>query len=264
MAAIATGFRFGALSLVPLTLDAASEWIRDRASEDEPCMVVTSNISHLRLAEIDGRFRTLVHESELNVADGWPLVLASRLLGNPVPGRIAGIDLVDRVLASQTPLRIAILGGAPGAGDELARRFRDRHEIVLVDPLVRGKWEEDNAMASLMEAVANARPNLVLIGIGPPRQEILAEALRSVVSGPIICCGCTIEVLAGLRPRAPLWMQKAGLEWAFRLGLEPRRLASRYLTGGVCFVRVLAREMRSDRRATHAVPHGDGGRVREL
>ena len=242
MAAVATGFRFGQLSLDPLTLEAASDWISNRASEDEPCMVVTSNINHLRLAEVDGRFRTLVRDSELNVADGWPLVLASRLLGNPVPGRVAGIDLVKRVLASDTRLRIAILGGASGAADELARRLRDRHDIVLIDPLTPGTWESDDAIAALGTAVRAAAPNLVLIGIGPPRQEILAEALRPFVSGPIICCGCTIEVLAGLRRRAPLWVQKLGLEWAFRLVHEPRRLAARYATAGVCFVRVFGRE----------------------
>ena len=242
MAAVATEFRFGQLSLEPMTLEAASEWIADRASEDEACMVITSNINHLRLAEVDRRFRTLVRESELNVADGWPLVLASRLLGNPVPGRVAGIDLVKRVLASDAPLRIAILGGASGAADELARRLGDRHNIVLVDPLTPGTWETNDAIAALGGALQSAAPNLVLVGIGPPRQEILAEALRPYVCGPIICCGCTIEVLAGLRRRAPLWLQKLGLEWAFRLVHEPRRLASRYATAGMCFVRVLGRE----------------------
>jgi N-acetylglucosaminyldiphosphoundecaprenol N-acetyl-beta-D-mannosaminyltransferase len=241
----ANNFRFGHLALADLGLDAASRWIGERATAGDACLVLTSNINHLRLAETNSLFRDVVRRSDLNVADGWPLVLASRLLRHPLPGRVAGIDLVDDLLTSRRSLRLAVLGGPPGAAEGLARQLSGRHEIVLVEPLPAGSWEYDGTVAALRDALQAARPNLVLIGVSPPRQELLGEALLEVAHGPIICCGAALEVLAGLRPRAPLWMRKGGLEWAFRVGLEPRRLVGRYLASGVWFLRVLGRELRT-------------------
>ena len=236
-------FRFGPLEIAPLAPSAVVDWIVGRALAEEPSVVVTSNINHLRLARRDDAFRAVVRRSELNVADGWPLVLACRLLGSAVPARVAGIDLVDAVLHSPHRLRLAILGGPPGAAEALARRCRAAHDVCVVDPLPKGMWETDDAIDSLRSSLAAARPNLVLIGLGPPRQELLADKLRPDVCGPMICCGASIEVLAGLTPRAPLFLQRIGLEWAFRLAREPRRLFKRYLLAGGCFVRVLCAEI---------------------
>jgi len=246
----AATFAFGQLRLAPLTPEEAVRWILDHALLERTSLVVTSNISHLRLAETDHAFRAVVQGSDLNVADGWPLILGARLLGNTLPGRVAGIDLVERVLTAGTSLRLAILGGPPGAARLLARRFERLHRVCLLDALPKGTWDTGDGVDSLKRAVDAARPNLILLGIGPPRQELLAEVLRPVARGPIVCCGATIEVLAGLRPRAPLYLQAFGLEWAFRLALEPSRLWSRYLFSSVSFARVLHREMR--REATEA------------
>ena len=241
-------FKFGELELTAFTPEATAEWIVDRARAEAASVVVTSNINHLRLARRDSDFRDVVRRSELNVADGWPLVFASRVLGSEVPARVAGIDLVDSLLHCGDRLRIAILGGPPGAAEALARRCRPRHDVSLVDPLPKGRWETDAALASLQASLAAARPNLVLIGLGPPRQELLADRLRPVVSGPIVCCGASIEVLAGMTPRAPRLLQQMGLEWAFRLALEPRRLFKRYVLAGSCFLRVLSAEILRSRR----------------
>lgn len=239
-------FAFGQLRLAPLTPNEAARWILDHALRQQASLVVTSNINHLRLADRDCAFRAVVQGSDLNVADGWPLLLAARLLRKALPGRVAGIDLVESVLTAGEGLRLAILGGPPGAAQLLARRFERGHRICLVDSLPKGTWDNGGGVESLKSAVDAARPNLILVGIGPPRQELLAEALQPVARGPIICCGATIEVLAGLRPRAPRYLRALGLEWAFRLALEPRRLWLRYLFSSVSFGRVLYREMRRE------------------
>ena len=88
---------------------------------------------------------------------------------------------------------------------------------------------------AISDAIGAACPNLTLIGIGAPRQELLADSLRRRVCGPIVCCGAAIEVLAGDTPRAPAVLRKTGLEWAFRLIREPRRLGPRYLAAGTSF-----------------------------
>ncbi|MFN2488285.1 MAG: WecB/TagA/CpsF family glycosyltransferase [Actinomycetota bacterium] len=244
--------RLGQLRLDAVDLRGAADWILDRAAKKRPCLVITSNINHLRLAEDDSRFRDVAERSELNVADGWPLVLATHLLGEPLPPRVAGVDLVDTVLSSAERLRVAVLGGPPGAAERFAERFGDRHDMVLCDPLRKGTWNQPKERESLRSAVAAAQPNLILIGLGPPRQEMLADDLRRSVAGPIIGCGATIEFLAGMRRRAPRWLQRLRLEWAFRLAIEPRRLGGRYLRSGARFLVTLLREMRRRRVRTAA------------
>ena len=137
---------------------------------------------------------------------------------------------------------LAIMGGPPGAAQALADLEEGRHNVVLVEPLPMGIWEDQRSYAQVLERVAQARPNLVLVGLGAPRQELLAHALRPHVDGPVICCGNTIAVLAGTARRAPAVARRAGLEWSFRLVQSPRRLGPRYLAGAVWFMWVAACE----------------------
>ena len=234
----------GPLRLAPLTLDGAATWVIRQSIAGRPCVIVTSNIHHLRLAARESSFCRAVASADLNVADGWPLVVASRLLHEPLPERVAGVDLVARVLQSRTRLRVAILGGPPKAAERLAGRVGQKHDVVLTDPLRGGQWNAPGYLESLRAALKRARANLVLLGIGPPNQEILASFLRPAVDGPIICCGAAIEILAGQRRRAPRPVQRVGLEWAFRTMLEPRRLGPRYLAAAFSFCGIFTQEVR--------------------
>lgn len=234
---------FGPLTLARITRAEAVEWVRAQARAGRSCVVVTSNIHHLRLADRNAAFRDIVHRSELNVADGWPLVRASRLVHAQLPERVAGVDLVADVLATRERLRLAVIGGAPGAAELLAETAGRDHEIALVDPLPRGTWSTAAARSDLAVRLADARAQVTLLGVGAPQQEFLADRLRPAAAGPIICCGAAIEILAGIRPRAPRAVQALGLEWAFRLMLEPTRLGPRYAAAGAGFLRVLGREL---------------------
>jgi N-acetylglucosaminyldiphosphoundecaprenol N-acetyl-beta-D-mannosaminyltransferase len=149
---------------------------------------------------------------------------------------VIGIDLVDRVLGAGQRFNLAILGGPPGGADALAERERERHNIVLVEPLPMGIWEDEREHDEMLARVAQARPNLVLVGLGAPRQELLADALRPYINGPVLCCGNSIAVLAGTCRRAPAVARRFGLEWLFRLFQSPRRLGPRYLAGAAWFV----------------------------
>ena len=236
--------RFGPLSLAQLDASRAVEWVIDAASTGRASIVVTSNIHHLRLAEVDPAFRAVLEQAALNVADGWPLVAASKILRGPtLPERVAGVDLVENVLADAAKLQLAILGGPPGAATRLAQLAAERHDVVLVDELAKGRWEREEELSALEAALARAAPNVTLIGIGAPKQELLASRLVEVVSGPIVCCGAAIEIVAGVRPRAPRAVQRIGLEWAFRILLEPRRLVPRYVRSAATFFRILLLEL---------------------
>lgn len=246
-------FRLGPLSLDAFDLPSAAARIVGEARSGTPCIVVTPNIHHLRLAARDQAYRAILESAKFRLADGWPLIASSRVLRPALPGRIAGIDLVDAILNASEHLRIAILGGPPGAAEQLRNKLTDRHQVVYLDPLPAGQWRTATYLDRLASDLAKSRPSLTLIGIGAPRQEELAEVLEPYVSGPIICCGASIEVLGGMTPRAPSALRASGLEWAFRLAHEPRRLGPRYLTAGAVFVGTLAREatgrlsMRRDR-----------------
>lgn len=231
-------FDFQGLHLSGLELDDAVEWITAQAQARRQAVIVTPNINHLHLVQTSEQAREAIGRADLQLADGWPIVAASRILGHPLPGRVAGIDLVRRLVDGGPGFRVAILGGPSDAASRLAERVHRSNEVVLVDELRPG-WDGDERRSGLVKRVAAAAPDLTLVGIGAPQQEILAHELRAVVTGPIICCGAAIEVLAGMRPRAPLAFQRLGLEWAFRLAIEPRRLARRYAVAGTTFVRLL-------------------------
>ena len=200
--------------------------------------MVTPNINHLHLVQTSPEARDAVARADLQLADGWPIVAASRMFGAPLPERIAGIDLVDRLVSSDTEFSVAILGGPSDAAARLANVAARHNRVALVDELGPG-WDDPARRGELAARLKAASPNLTFVGIGAPRQEQLAHELKTVVSGPIICCGAAVEVLAGVRPRAPHWVQRLGMEWAFRMAIEPRRLARRYLLAGFTFTRLL-------------------------
>lgn len=235
--------RFGPLRLDPLDLPAASQRIVALAHAEIPSVVVTPNIHHLRLARSDPRFAAVMERAEVSVADGWPIVVGLRALGVRLPGRVAGIDLVADVLATTVGLRVAILGGTlPTAAQSLASRALRSHVVAFIDPL-QGGWEKPAPVSTMKRDLTSARANLVVLGIGAPKQELLADALRDWVAGPIICCGAAIDVLAGEVPRAPSGLRRLGLEWAFRLLREPARLGPRYVRALAAFTGTFAEEL---------------------
>ena len=251
--AIVPQFGFGRLRLTPALPEQAAAWVVERAVSGNAAVVVTSHLHHLRLAETDPVFLDVLNRCELNVADGWPLVAASRIFGPRLPSRVIGIDLTAHALHAGVRLDVAILGGPPGTAQALAEKESERHNVVLIEPLPAEIWEQPDEYNAMLERVAAAAPNLVLLGVGAPRQEILADALRPYVRGPILCCGATIPVLAGDVRRAPIMMRRAGMEWAFRLLQSPRRLGPRYLQGAGWYLRIVGRELRA--RVRHTLRH---------
>jgi N-acetylglucosaminyldiphosphoundecaprenol N-acetyl-beta-D-mannosaminyltransferase len=253
--------RIGRLALDVMDRRSAVRHLLAGIKGGREAVVVTPNIHHLRLAQIDASFAAVLERAEYVLADGWPLILASRLLRPSLPERVAGIDLVhDLLQADQGLLRVGVLGGPPGAAGALAQRLRPLHQVVYVEELPRWRADDEPRLAGIAAAISAAAPNLLLIGIGAPRQELLADALRGAVAGPIVCCGAAIEVLGGQTPRAPALLRSLGLEWAFRMAREPRRLGPRYTVSAASFCSTVladisARAMRGSRLRRDVDPH---------
>jgi N-acetylglucosaminyldiphosphoundecaprenol N-acetyl-beta-D-mannosaminyltransferase len=214
--------------------------------------IVTPNLDHLRRLVNDPSFRELCAGADLVVADGMPLVWASRLQGTPLPERVAGSNLIFSLTAAaaQSGHSVFFLGGDPGTAETASARLRERHPTLRVagvycPPL---GFERDPALLSELRAVlARSAPDVVWVALGSPKQERLIRDLRCVLPRSWwLGVGISFSFVSGAVRRAPRWAQVLGLEWLHRLVQEPRRLFRRYLIDGLPFaVRLFAGALRA-------------------
>jgi N-acetylglucosaminyldiphosphoundecaprenol N-acetyl-beta-D-mannosaminyltransferase len=215
--------------------------VREALASGRGGRIVTPNIDILRQAQVDRGIRAYLDDADLIVADGMPLVWASRLSGRPLPERVAGSSLIWSLSRGLGRDRrsVFVIGGAPAADGEPdgATRAADRLAASCDGLRIAGTlcpdfgFEHDEAAyADFCAKVAEARPDLVFVGLGFPKQEAVVTRLRGLLPQAwLIGCGAAVNFVAGDVDRAPRWMQRTGLEWAHRLGTEPGRLAGRYL-----------------------------------
>jgi N-acetylglucosaminyldiphosphoundecaprenol N-acetyl-beta-D-mannosaminyltransferase len=204
--------------------------------------IVTPNVDICRIAAADPSLKDLVHAAELVVADGMPLVWAAKVQGTPLPQRVTGADLLWALSeqAAREGWPVYLLGGGPPgvpqrAAAELARRYPGLR-ICGVHAPPYGFDATPEGRERVRRKLCAARPRLVFVGLGFPRQDRLIAGLREDLPGAwFLGCGAAIAFAAGTVPRAPEWMRRSGLEWAFRLGSEPARLARRYLVQDLPF-----------------------------
>ena len=236
--------------------------VRDALAHGRGGRIITPNIDILRRAHGDAEVRRQLDDADLIVADGMPLVWASRLGGTPLPERVAGSSLIwslSRGLAHDRG-SIFVVGGTPAAEGipDGATRAAGRLAAECPGLLVAGTLCPDYGFEGVplvyedvCAQVAAARPDLVFVGLGFPKQERVVTRMRRLLPRTwFIGCGAAVNFVAGDIERAPRWMQRTGLEWAHRLGTEPRRLAGRYLRHDAPYaLRLLARAPRQRSRA---------------
>ncbi len=218
--------------------------------ENQPCRyVVTPNVDHVVKLQSDPRMRAAYQGADLTVADGWPLVAASRWLGPPLPERVAGSDLVPSLIAAGQEIpefRVFLLGAAAGVGVRAAERIRSRWPGVNVCGVASPRFGFDTdskESGEVIEAINSSAPHLLVVGLGAPRQEIwLREYAERLNARVAIAAGATIDFLAGVQRRAPRWIQSVRMEWLFRLMTDPTRLAGRYARDVVVFPQLVAAE----------------------
>jgi N-acetylglucosaminyldiphosphoundecaprenol N-acetyl-beta-D-mannosaminyltransferase len=246
----------GSLSIDPLTMQEVVRRIRGMAlaKGEKARTIATANAQFAQIARIDRRFRTVLQQAEIVVADGMSIVAASRLLGRPLPERIAGVDLVVELCreAAYTQLSVYFLGGRPCAAKKAADNLRARFALLNVagtDCPPFGFENDPAESAAVARRISEAAPDILFVGLGAPKQEFWMERHRDdLLAKVMVGVGGSFEILSGMKARAPQWMQKAGLEWAFRLGLEPRRLWMRYLFGNLTFIKLIVRQRLWDRQ----------------
>lgn len=249
--------RIAGVPVDALTLDEATAWILRRArAGGPPAYVVTPNAHHAGLLRDSARFRVAYAKAGLSVADGVSMVWASRLLGEPLPEWVPGVDLFEAVCraVAGTGLRLFLLGGRPGAAEGAARVLRRQYPGLEVagtycPPL---GFESDPAEAErVARAIRRAAPHVLFVALGAPKQEVWLQDHLAHLGVPVgVGVGAAFDFVSGQVRRAPVWMRRSGLEWLFRLMVEPRRLWKRYAVYNTRLIALVFRQRLLGRRVT--------------
>ncbi len=226
---------------MPLDLGKATATLERWRSERQRKYVCLISVHGLVMAQHDPAIRNALNRSSMAAEDGMPLVWWSRLSGFRQARRVCGSDLLDATCAYglMRGYRHYFYGASPEVVSRLADRLEQRHPGLIVagvrsPPFRQQSAEED---AEDIAAINEANPDFVWIGLGMPKQEKwMVEHLGKINATALIGIGAAFDFHAGTKPRAPIWMQRSGLEWLFRLMTEPRRLAHRYLIDNALFV----------------------------
>jgi N-acetylglucosaminyldiphosphoundecaprenol N-acetyl-beta-D-mannosaminyltransferase len=203
---------------------------------------ITANLDHVRRYHHDAVQQSLIDGADLVVADGMPLIWASRLAGEPLPERVSGSSMVWSICEAASARRqsVFLLGGDSGVAERAAQVFRDTYpglEIAGTACPPVGFESDEQELSRIKRDVIEAAPRIVFVALGFPKQDLLISALRNSVPGAsFLGVGISLSYATGDLSRPPAWICNLGLEWAYRLWQEPtRRLARRYLVDGLPF-----------------------------
>lgn len=215
--------------------------IRNRAGRAHSAL----NVAKLVKMRRDRELHRDVVTGDLITADGMGVVLAARLLGTPLPERVTGIDLMDRVLAlcARESFRPYILGARPEVLDKALRRLRADYPGLTLAGARHGYFRPEDEPAIVAE-INDSGADCLFVGVPTPMKErFIARNRARLMPGFVMGVGGSIDVLAGHVKRAPVWMQRAGLEWLFRTLQEPGRMWRRYLVTNAAFAVLLAKAL---------------------
>ena len=214
--------------------------ILGEASQGRGGCMITPNVDILRLVTADPELAALVRAADLVVADGMPVMWAARLQGTPLCERVPASEAIHPLCAAaaQAGVGVFLLGAPPGVAERAAAVLAGQYAGLEIGHLCppMGFEKDDTIVRGIHEALRRASPGIVFCGFGFPKQERLMKSLHELFPGTwFIGSGGTFSMVAGDTPKAPVWMRRAGLEWAHRLRLEPARLFERYIVHDLPF-----------------------------
>lgn len=224
-------------------LDLILDWRSN--PERQTHTIVTVNVAILMLMRADPSLAKAVGNADLVVPDGTPIVWASRWLQARLPERVTGIDLMLRLLeeGAKRKLRIFLLGTTESRLRRVLEVIEQRYRGVEVVGARNGYFGASD-YPDVLRQIRESRPDILFVGMPAPFKEVWCEEYRSDLQVPaVLGVGGAFDVIAGYVPRAPKVMQDAGLEWLWRLSMEPRKLWKRYLATNSRFLAIMAREL---------------------
>jgi len=231
-----------------LSMEETLEMIDSVIESRETRYIVTPNVDHIMTLQKDKEFRRIYEEAFLVLPDGMPLVWASKILGCPLKDKISGSDLFPLLCerAQKKNYKLFFLGGKPGVAARSAEILGKRYKGIQIAGVHSPPYGFENDQAeneSIISRIKRAKPDILFVGLGAPKQEKWIYRHYKELDIPVnIGIGITFEFIAGTIKRAPLWMQKSGLEWLWRLTSEPGRLWKRYLIDDMRFFGLLLKQ----------------------
>jgi 1,2-diacylglycerol 3-beta-glucosyltransferase len=236
--------QIGGVPIDPVDLDEAISRTMSAVQTHSFMQICTVNLDFLVNSRRDRVVRNVLQDSHLNLADGAPVVWLGRLLGCRLRQRVAGSDFVPALMAmaEQKGARVFFLGGEDGAASLAAEKLVARHSNLVIagvyEPPRASLDKMDNT--EILDILDRAQVDILLVALGHPKQDKWIHRMRDQLPVSVaVGVGCTFDLMAGHRRRAPSWMQQHGLEWLYRLAHEPRRLCVRYATDAWWLVAVL-------------------------
>jgi len=235
-------------------LDKACRRIKEWIDSGEKTYVCVAPVSTVMDCQRDPEYRAIVNSAGMTTPDGMPLVWLGRRRGCADIDRTYGPDLVPRMcgFGREYGIRHFFYGGTP----EVLSRLTSRLQIECPDMVIAGTYSPplrkigEEEPREVIDQINETRPDILWIGLGSPKQDVWMARHREKLDVPVMVgVGAAFDFLAGAKPQAPRWMQRSGLEWAFRLGCEPRRLWKRYLIGNTQFLYFLIRDRLGSGRA---------------
>lgn len=229
---------------LPVTLPQCTDTLFADMAAGKRGWLATVNVSILMMMRESSALQTFVDKATWTVADGQPLIWASKWFGTPLPERVTGVDLVEQLCerAQLEGVGVYFLGASQDVVNTMVQRLQAQYPRLSIG-CCDGYFPEAGA-AARADLVAASGAAILFVGMGVPRQERFIEQQWGRLGVKLaIGVGGSFDVLAGLRMRAPIWVQRIGMEWMYRLVQEPGRLWKRYLVTNTQFVLLLVRAL---------------------
>jgi N-acetylglucosaminyldiphosphoundecaprenol N-acetyl-beta-D-mannosaminyltransferase len=231
------------------TVHKIADWVENSACSNH--YVVTPNVDHIVKLYEDKVFFDAYKNASLVVADGKPVVLASKMLGKRLPETVPGSDLVPHIFdyfqnVKNKTLKVYLLGAMPGVAEQAASNIERQWpniKVVGCNSPNFGFEKSENISLQICKEVSESCSDIVVFGVGAPKQEIWCNQYAQFLNTKtILCVGATIDFLAGEKSRAPIWVRKIGMEWLHRMCTEPKRLFKRYMNDAIRFPFIVLQE----------------------
>ena len=227
-----------------LSMEETLQTVEGFIQSGKPHQHVVVNVDKLVKAERDAELRRIINECALINVDGMPVVWASRLLGKPLKERVAGVDLFEALMrrSAAKGWRVYLLGAREEVVSEVKSLYEIKYPGLVVAGYRNGYWSEAEEPGVVAD-IAAARADLLFVAISSPKKEHFLGQYQDQMKIPFAMgVGGTFDVAVGRVKRAPVWMQKSGLEWFYRFLQEPRRMFRRYFIEDMTFFRLFLKE----------------------
>ncbi|MDQ1831716.1 WecB/TagA/CpsF family glycosyltransferase [Massilia scottii] len=227
-----------------LTMEETLQKVEGFIAAGTPHQHVVVNVDKLVKANRDPELRRIINECALINVDGMPVVWAARLLGKPLKERVAGVDLFEALMkrAAEKGWRVYLLGAREEVVSDVKRIYEKKYAGMTLAGYRNGYWKAEEE-AGVVEQIAAARADLLFVAISSPKKEHFLGQYQAQMKIPFAMgVGGTFDVAVGRVKRAPLWMQKSGLEWFYRFLQEPRRMFRRYFIDDMGFIWLFLKE----------------------